>query len=52
MLNEKIIDLREKLNKSIEDGEEYNTIYQISIQLDELIAAHYKNKIEKMKVKY
>lgn len=47
MLNEKITNLREKLNKSIEEDEDYSVIYNISIQLDELIAAHYREKNKK-----
>ncbi len=43
MLDEKICELRDKLNKSIIDGEDYAIIYQISIELDELIAQYYKN---------
>lgn len=42
MLNDEICNLRDKLNKSIEDGEDYSVIYQLSIELDELIAEHYK----------
>ena len=42
MLNDEICKLRDKLNKSIEDGEDYSVIYQLSIELDELIAKHYK----------
>ena len=41
MLNEKIALLRDKLNKSIENGDDYSVIYNISVQLDKLIAAHY-----------
>jgi len=42
MLNDEICKLRDKLNKSIEDGENYETIYKLSIELDELIAKYYK----------
>ena len=42
MLNDEICKLRDKLNKSIEQGEDYSIIYQLSIELDELIAKHYK----------
>ena len=41
MLDEKICLLREKLNNSIIQGEDYNIIYQISIELDELIDKYY-----------
>lgn len=41
MLNDKICKLREKLNESIINGEDYSIIYQLSIELDELIAQYY-----------
>lgn len=43
MIDEKICKLREKLNKSIQDGEDYEIIYNISVKLDNLIAEYYKN---------
>ena len=43
MLNDEICKLRDKLNKSIENGDDYSIIYQLSIELDELIANYYKN---------
>lgn len=46
MLNEEICKLRDKLNKSIEDGEDYSVIYQLSIELDELIAKYYRENEE------
>ena len=52
MLNDEICKLRDKLNKSIENGDDYSVIYQLSIELDELIAKHYsdlKNSNEKDK---
>ena len=42
MLNDEICKLRDKLNKSIESGDDYSIIYQLSIELDELIAQYYK----------
>ncbi len=42
MLDEEICKLRNKLNKSIEMGEDYAIIYQLSIELDELIAKYYR----------
>ena len=42
MLDDKICELRDKLNKSIIDGQDYEIIYQISIELDELITQYYK----------
>lgn len=47
MLNDEICKLRDKLNKSIEDEEEYSVVYQLSIELDELIAKYYKNNENK-----
>ena len=42
MLNDDICKLRDELNKSIEKGEDYSIIYQLSIDLDKLIAEYYK----------
>lgn len=47
MLNKQILKLREELNNSIINGENYETIYKISIELDELIMKYYKEKINK-----
>lgn len=44
MVNKKILDLREALNDSIINGEEYEKIYKLSIELDELITEYYKEK--------
>lgn len=49
MLNEEICKLRDKLNKSIENGEDYKIIYRLSIELDELIAQYYKTLKENKK---
>ena len=46
MVEEEIIKLREKLNKSIADDEKYEIIYKLSIELDELITKYYVSKIE------
>ncbi len=43
MLNKKEINiLREKLNKSILENKDYQTIYNISTELDRLIAQYYR----------
>ena len=42
MLNDEICKLREKLNKSIENGEDYEKIYKLSVELDILIAKYYE----------
>lgn len=41
MLNEEICKLRDKLNKSIENGDDYSITYNLSVELDELIARFY-----------
>lgn len=46
MLDDRICELRNKLNKSISDGEDYSIIYQISVELDELIAQFYESKMQ------
>ena len=35
--------IREELNKSIQNGEDYEKIYMISVRLDDLIAEYYKD---------
>ncbi len=42
MLNDEICKLRDKLNRSIEQGDDYEITYQLSVELDELIAKYYK----------
>ena len=44
VLNEEICKLRDKLNKSIENGDDYSITYKLSIELDELIAKFYRDK--------
>lgn len=46
MVEEEIIKLREKLNNSIADDEEYEIIYKLSIELDELITKYYEKKVK------
>ena len=41
MLNDEICKLRDELNKSIEDGKDYDYIYELSVKLDDLIAEFY-----------
>lgn len=43
MLENQINDLREKLNESIINHQDYKITYEISIELDELIAQYYRN---------
>lgn len=42
MLDKEINELKEKLNKAILKNEDYGIIYNISVQLDELIAKYYR----------
>ncbi len=42
MLNDEICKLREQLNDSILNGEDYEKILDISVKLDKLIAEFYK----------
>ena len=46
MLNDEICKLRDKLNESIEKGQDYSIIYKISVELDELIAKFYREKLK------
>ena len=48
MLNDEICKLRNKLNASIENGEDYENIYKISVELDELIAQFYNDDDKKV----
>lgn len=48
MLNDEICKLRDKLNKSIEDGDDYSVTYKLSIELDDLIAKYYKSQKENL----
>ena len=47
MLNDEICKLRDKLNKSIEEGQDYTIIYKLSKELDEIIAKYYRKKQKK-----
>lgn len=51
MLDDEICKLRDKLNKSIEQGDDYSITYSLSVELDNLIAEYYKN-LKKGKNKY
>ena len=50
MLNDEICKLRDKLNKSIEEGKDYSVIYKLSVELDELIASYYGKNSKKKAV--
>ena len=49
MLNEEICQLREKLNESIINGEDYSVTYKLSVELDELIAKYYQKETKRKK---
>ena len=51
MLNDEICKLREKLNESIITGQDYTIIYNLSIELDELIAKYYRGENDKIQKK-
>ncbi len=46
MINEKICELRDELNKSISEGKDYEIIYELSVKLDKLIAEYYKDIVK------
>lgn len=61
MLDDKIRNARERLNESIITGKSYEEIYNLSVELDELIAKYYignddsdleMNKLKKWKIQY
>ncbi|MBO5413441.1 MAG: aspartyl-phosphate phosphatase Spo0E family protein [Clostridia bacterium] len=47
MLNDEICKLREKLNESIINGDDYSITYKLSVELDELIAKYYQKDTKK-----
>lgn len=49
MIDEEICKLRDKLNQSIIDEKDYNIIYKLSIELDELIAKYYSTDRKKQR---
>lgn len=46
MLEEEIIKKRNELNESIEQENNYEITYKLSVELDELIALYYEKKKE------
>ena len=47
MLNDEICKLRDKLNKSIEEGQDYTIIYKLSKELKKLITKYNKKTKKK-----
>ena len=52
MLDEEILELRRKLNESITKEKNYDKIYRLSVELDELITKYYKSKLKNSKNKF
>lgn len=50
MLDEEILELRRKLNESLNNKNNYEEIYKLSVQLDKLIAKYYNKEIKKTKM--
>jgi len=46
MINKQILKLREELNNSIINGADYEIVYKLSVELDELITKYYSDEIE------
>jgi len=49
MLDDKILKARDKLNESIITGKDYDEIYKLSVELDELIAKYYNGSNKDIK---
>ena len=48
MIDEEILELRRKLDESITKEKDYNKIYKLSVELDELITKYYNKKLTKI----
>ena len=51
MLEQEIQRKREELNESIEKNKEYDDVYRLSVELDDLIDEFYRKSKEKEKTK-
>ena len=47
MIDQEILELRRKLNESVTNDKDYEKTYKLSIELDELIAKYYREKLDK-----
>ena len=47
MLDEEILELRRKLNESVEKEESYKKTYKLSVELDNLIAEYYNRELKR-----
>lgn len=50
MIDDEICKVRDRLNKSIEENETYDIIYNLSVELDQLIAKFYAEERSKMEI--
>lgn len=50
MLKEEICRLRDRLNESLAKGQDYAITYELSVELDELIARFYKKELSLSKI--
>ena len=46
MIHEKILKLRKKLDESIKNEKDYEIIYRLSTELDDLIIQYYNGKLQ------
>lgn len=46
MLDQEILELRRKLNESVTNEKDYKKTYKLSVELDNLIAKYYKEKLK------
>ena len=49
MINDDICKLRDQLNNSIIQGDDYSEIYRISVELDQLITKYYRTSPQEKK---
>jgi hypothetical protein len=50
VLEQKICRLRDELNQSLTEEKDYKITYQLSIELDELIAEYYRLKLKNRRI--
>lgn len=46
MLDQEILELRRKLNESVTKEKDYEKTYKLSVELDNLIAKYYSDKLK------
>lgn len=50
MIDEEILELRRKLDESVTKDKRYDSTYEISTRLDNLITQYYKRKLQKIRM--